>query len=242
VEVYKEVGDKLVLKTPEEIRDSIKSYLTDKEVEYNTQLEAQKNKKTQYYQQYSSQFTFLGQVDALANPLNNIHNYDTLTPNYFVDMLVEYLKTLEENFGKTAIYGKNDANTDDEKLDMIANFLYQQNITRPEKLKQSTVIDDINETKASFDINYRISDVVSTYLTKDNDQGKFLTPTYSKTGYEVAYINSDGEDYVSAQSAPSFIKQIQQIQSTQTAPISANKFMEDATQNNELQKDVDTCE
>jgi arylsulfatase A-like enzyme len=26
------------------------------------------------------------------------------------------------------------------------------------------------------------------YLKKDNDQGKFLTPTYSKTGYEVAYI------------------------------------------------------
>ena len=240
MEVYESSGSKLILKGTGEIKESLKSYLINKVTEYNTQLEAQTQKKNNgYYSSFSSQFNYLGQLDPLANPNDATHNYSLLEPDFFIGQLVQYLDTLENINGKTAIYGKNDANTDDEKLDMIANFLYQQNITRPEKLKQSTVIDDINETKASFDINYRISDVVSTYLTKDNDQGKFLTPTYSKMGYEVAYINSDGEDYVSAQSAPSFIKQIQQIQSTQTAPISANKFMEDAT---ELQKDVDTCE
>gem|GEM_PF-2603703 len=49
-------------------------------------------------------------------------------------------------------------------------------------------------------------------------------------------------DYVSAQSVPSFIKQIQTIQSAQVAPTSANKFIEDTTQTNELQQNINTCE
>ena len=183
VEVYNEVGNKLVLKTPTEIRESIKKYLTDKAVEYNSLLEAQKNKKDQYYQSFSNQFNFLGQLDALANP--NTHNYNLLSTDYFVGQLIQYLDTLETTYGKTSIYGKNNSDTNDEKIDLIANFLYQQNIARPEKLKQETVLADISEIKASFDVNQKISNVVHTYLTQNNDQGKFLTPTYNSTGYEV---------------------------------------------------------
>ena len=240
VEVYKEVGSKLILKTPTEIREAIKKYLTDKAVEYNTLLEAQKNKRDQYYQSFSSQFNFLGQMDSLANP--NTHNYSLLPTDYFVNQLVQYLDTLETTYGKTAIYGTMNSDTNDDKLDLIAKFLYQQNIARPEKLKQDTILADISETQASFDVNQKISNVVHTYLTQNNDQGKFLTPTYNQTWYEVGYINSDGLDYVSAQSVPSFIKQIQTIQSAQVAPTSANKFIEDTTQTNELQQNINTCE
>jgi len=63
-----------------------------------------------------------------------------LPTNYFIDKLAEYIDTLISMNSKVAIFGKNNANTTDEKVDLIANFLYQQNITRPERLVQGTVI------------------------------------------------------------------------------------------------------
>jgi hypothetical protein len=60
----------------------------------------------------------------------------------------------------------------------------------------------------------------------------------------VGFINSDGEDYISAQSVPSFIQQIQNIQTTQveneTITIK-NQFIEDPTQRVALQDSVDLC-
>jgi hypothetical protein len=61
----------------------------------------------------------------------------------------------------------------------LGEFLYQQNIARPEKLKTDDVVASINEAKSSFDINKKISNVVQNYLQTDNDQGKFLMPTYN---------------------------------------------------------------
>jgi hypothetical protein len=48
---------------------------------------------------------------------------------------------------------------------------------------------------------------VKEYLKKD-DQWIFLTPDYNKTWYEVAYLNSDGDNYLSSVTIPSFIKQL----------------------------------
>lgn len=51
-------------------------------------------------------------------------------------------------------------------------------------------------------------------------------------------------DYISTQSVPSFIQQIQSIKSAQAkteTPTKANLFIEDSTQNNMLQQSVDTC-
>jgi hypothetical protein len=230
----------LILKKSDEIREAIKTYLTDKVTEYNTLLQTEQNNKTSYYNAASNKFNLLGQIDALANP--NTHNYNPLPQDYLITQLVQYLDTLQNNpsYGKKAIYGKYNADTINEKLDVIAKFLYQQNIARPERLLQSGVVEDISETKGSFDINHKISSVVSTYLTEDNDQGKILTPTYNATGYEVGYINSDGMDYVTTKQLPSFIKQIQQSQANTPKP--KNAFIEDDTQTNDLQKDIDTCE
>jgi hypothetical protein len=49
VEVYKEADGKLILKTEEEIRDAIKSYLKGKAQEYNTLLNAQIDKRNNGY-------------------------------------------------------------------------------------------------------------------------------------------------------------------------------------------------
>jgi hypothetical protein len=47
---------------------------------------------------------------------------------------------------------------------MIAKLFYYQNITRPERLQQSTVTEDIVEIKNSFDINQKISQITNAYL------------------------------------------------------------------------------
>ncbi|MEI6118605.1 MAG: hypothetical protein WCP92_05265 [bacterium] len=126
-------------------------------------------------------------------------------------------------------------------MDMVAKLFYYQNSTRPERLKQTTVAEDMTEIKASFDINRKVSQVTNTYLTKGNDQGKFITPTYNTTGYEVAYINSDGEDYISAKDTPAFIKSIQTAQTTQAKQkTTANTFVESSAA--DLQAEVDECE
>ena len=241
VQVYKKVNDKLILKGTGEIREAIKTYLTNKAIEYNTLLQAQQNKKNQYYQSFSAQFNFLGQLDALANP--NTHNYNLLPTDYFINQIVTFLDTLQNapEYGKQAIYGNSNANTINDKLDMIAKLLHYQNSTRPERLQQTTVAADMTEIKDSFDINQKISQVTNTYLTEGSDQGKFITPIYDTTGYEVGYINSDGEDYISSKPTPAFIKQIQSIQENIVkAKTPVNQFVESSAA--DLQAEVDSCE
>lgn len=244
MKIYTESGNKLILKTPIQIREAIKKYLTDKTNEYNILLEGQKNKKDAWYQPLSAQFNLLGQLDPLANP--NTRNYNPLPGNYFITQLVEYLDTLENapEYGKKAIYGNSPAATSDDKLDMVAKLLYYQNIAWPERLQQSTVADDMAEIKSSFDVNQKISDVVNTYLTEGNDQGKFITPVYNNTGYEVGYINSDGEDYVASKPVPAFIQQIQGAQERSAGKIStpANAFVLSDASSDQLQAAVDSCE
>jgi hypothetical protein len=164
VQIYKKADNKLILKGTGEIREAIKTYLTNKAVEYNTLLQTQLNKKNQYYQSFSAQFSFLGQLDPLANP--NTHNYTLLPTDYFINQIISFLDTIKNapEYGKKAIYGDSQANTIDEKLDMIAKLFYYQNITRPERLQQSTVTEDIVEIKNSFDINQKISQITNSYL------------------------------------------------------------------------------
>jgi len=201
VKIYQQSGEKLILKDTGAIREAIKTYLKDKVTEYNTLLAQQKQKRDGgYFASKAAQFNFLGQLDPLANPNASVHTYTPIDQNFFINQLVTFLDILENapEYGKKAIYGHSDANTIDEKIDMIAKLFYYQNITWQERLAQTTVVDDLAEIKGSFDINQKISRVNTTYLTEGSDEGKFITPMYNVTGYEVGYINSDGEDYISA--------------------------------------------
>jgi hypothetical protein len=239
VNVYEENNSKLILKSPDKIKDAIIEYLKGKAAEYNTLLNAQIQKRNSYYTTWNAQFSFLGTYDTLANPLTHTYSNNSIPEDYFIDQLETFLDTLENapEYGKKAIYGTSEADTRDEKLDMVAKLLYYQNITWPERLEQTSVVDDMAEIKESFDINMKIQNVVQTYLTEENDQGKFITPTYHDTGYEIAYINSDGEDYVSSKPTPAFI---QQIQTAQEKSKIKNTFVEAST--SELQKEIDSCE
>jgi len=239
VNVYKESDSKLILKSPDKIKDAIIEYLKKKAIDYNALLNTQRQKRNAYYTTRNVQFSLLETYDTLANPLNHTYSNNSIPEDYFIDQLEVFLDTLENapEYGKKAIYGMSKSDTRDEKLDMVAKLLYYQNITWPERLEQTSVVDDMAEIKESFDINLKIQNVVQTYLTEGNDQGKFITPTYNSTGYEIGYINSDGEDYVSSKPTPAFV---QQIQTAQEKAKVKNKFVEAST--SELQKEIDSCE
>ena len=239
VEVYKEVNNVLILKTPTEIKEAIKTYLVNKANEYNVVLTQQKNKKNSYYTSFSSQFNLLAQLDPLATPNRT---YNLIPTNYFINKTIEFLDKLEATYTKTYLYGKNNPNTDEEKLNFLGKFFYQQNIARPEKIKTNTVEESIKETKSSFDINKKVSNIVQNYLQTDNDQGKFLMPTYNTTWYEVGFINSDGNDYISAKADPTLIQVIKWYQEKNETTPTKNQFIEDPTQRVALQNSVDLCE
>ena len=84
-------------------------------------------------------------------------------------------------------------------LDVIANTLYYHNLTNKRKLSTWDVVWDIEMIKQSFNLNDKRSQIMKDYLTKWNEKKKhpvFEIPTYEMSGYEVAYINSDGRDYI----------------------------------------------
>ncbi|NOZ44430.1 MAG: hypothetical protein GXP45_04805 [bacterium] len=153
---------------------------------YNQKLQIQLDARNSYYNnikgsQTPNAFTFLSSVDTLANPLRN---YSLLDENYFIDLLGE------------------------DKITLLAKLLYFQNLPWQERKKYDSVADTLDNLRSSFDINAKISNVVSNYLKADNDQGPILSPDYSSGAYELAYINSDGNDYLSLGVLPEFVDKV----------------------------------
>ena len=84
-------------------------------------------------------------------------------------------------------------------LDVISDTLYYQSLTNKRKLSAWDVSEDINLIKQSFNLNDKRAQVLEDYLTEWNENIKnpiFEIPTYELSGYEVAFINSDGKDYI----------------------------------------------
>ncbi|MFA5747781.1 MAG: hypothetical protein WC872_01575, partial [Candidatus Absconditabacterales bacterium] len=224
VQVFKKDGDSLILKKPTEIKDSIKNYLNYKVGEYNEQLINELNNKNSFYNKNLGTFNLLLGYDKLATPNRN---YNLMTESFLLDSLVKAIDNLANKFGKESIFGTNKI-SDDDKLNFLSELLYYQNLPRTEKAIKDKVEDNIQENQNSFDINQKIKDTLKTYLTENNYKGKIGSPDYSSGGYEIAYINSDGSDYVSSKTIPSFIQDIQNKQVEEKKPNipKANSFIE----------------
>ena len=88
-------------------------------------------------------------------------------------------------------------------LDVISEMLYYQSLTNKKKLSTWWVADDIDLIKKSFSLNDKRELVLKDYLTertweelKTIKNPLLVIPTYELSWYEVAYINSDGKDYI----------------------------------------------
>jgi DNA-binding transcriptional regulator GbsR (MarR family) len=84
VPVYKKVGNKYVLKSINEISQSIKDYLRQVVKQYNQELKIQLTKRNSYYNQHKKAFDFLAQLDIQATPSRT---YSLLPEDYLIKTL-----------------------------------------------------------------------------------------------------------------------------------------------------------
>ena len=160
------------LKTIEEIKKSLISYLSWKVDEYNSILKSEYNSRKSTNDKY---FSKLSGFDPLATPTisTSVRPYGYFKYSDFVE----------------AIWWSG-------ALDTIAEILYYQSLTNKQKNSSDNIESDIENIKKSFDINDRRAYVLKSYLTEWNTWWMFIVPTYNATWYEVAYVNSDGWDYI----------------------------------------------
>lgn len=226
VSVYKTVGNMLVLKTETEILNALKVYLQDKVTDYNNALTTQQNKKTQFYQTHQAAFDFLGLNDPVATPNRT---YNLLPQDYLIQQLVNNLDTLAHDYWSVYVYGDQPANTIDQKLMVIAKLLSYQNSSWPERKIETSVTKEISSLQDNFNINKKISDTANIYLQSKHNEWAFVSPTYNKTWYEVAFINSDGFDLIDNEKPSWFITQLQSIKTQKVEQANtANKILQEA--------------
>lgn len=212
-EVFTGNSNIIKLKNPEDIAKWIKNYLREVVKKYNKDLLAQKSKIWQLYNQNPQAYNLLGIGDVLATP-KNINNTDRPYKLMTSEFLIEQLeKTLKNNAFFAQEMGWYDP------IDFIAHMIYYQNIDWQERKVWNTIQEDIDNNISSFDINDKIIHVVDNYLVKDNDKWNFITPWYRNEWYEVAFINSDGNDYITAKVEPPFVQNIKSASSNYKKPV-----------------------
>ncbi len=185
IEVYKKQGNKYILKSEQEIYQSLKDYLIEKVRKYNEYLSNQLIRSTNYYNLHKSVFDFISSVDRLGTPART---YNLLPEDYFISILWE------------------------ENLKYIAHLLYYQNIALSEKPYFNTYFDFINFVRANYDINKKIKYVWQNYLGNISTQANIdkALPLYNENWYEAAYIVSDWFDAIVENQLPDIIDQYSQ--------------------------------
>ena len=178
----------LKLKKPEEIAEAIRDYLKKVVKQYNKLLIGQLSWYDQYYNQNKAAFDMLSQIDPLASPISANRSYTRFNENYLITEI--------ENRLRQSPYFSGDELAQSDPILFIANIIYYQNITWPEKTISSTIQGDYDNQRTDFDINEKISYLMKNYLISDNNKWQYLTPKYRDNWYEVAYINSDWNDYL----------------------------------------------
>ncbi len=227
-EVFSGDDNILKLKSPQEIEEAIKKYLIEKVKKYNNHLEQQATQKDDYYNSNPSAFDKLWVWDPLANPNeinNSIRPYNLLSDGYLIDELEAKINDNILFSGHMWWY---------EPIEFIAHMIYYQNIWWEQKEVWETIAEDIKNTRAAFDVNDRIKYIVDNYLITSNNKWNFITPWYRDDGYEVAFINSDGADYIGYKDEPSFVQRVRSAASnysSETAPQIEQTQLEEELQN-----------
>ena len=179
----------LKLKSPEDIAKAIKDYLKQVVKQYNKLLIGQLSWHNHYYNQNKAAFDKLSGIDSLASPVSTDRSYRLFNENYLID-------ELERKMRDDSSFFTGDEMAQRDPILFISNVIYYQNITWPEKTISDTIQGDYDNQRTDFDINEKISYLMDNYLVSDNNKWQYLTPKYRDSWYEVAYINSDGNDYL----------------------------------------------
>lgn len=153
--------------------------------------------------------------DKLATPMSagSDRPYNLMNENYLIDQLRDIIND-NINF-KEHMW-------EYEPIEFIAHLIYYQNIWRQQRKVWNTILKDMNNIVEDFDVNEKIRDSLESYLVKDNNQWSFVSPAYRDKGYEVAFINSNGEDLITEKATLASSYVVNNIQN------SANNFSNEA--------------
>lgn len=174
--------NRLILKTPDEIKTAIRDYLSSLIELYNARLTEQLNKKDTYYNSNASLFTTLGAIDSLASPNRS---YTLLQPSLFNGMV------------------------SDEFIDSLAQILYVQNSFVPQKQKTSNLKEEYDQYYTIANISNKKEIIIKNYLTQQNPSSLLALPWYQSNGYELISLVSDGDDSIATQEQPSWLLELQ---------------------------------
>lgn len=173
VYVYKKEAWQLILKTQEEIYQTIKDYLKFVVNDYNTKLQNQLDKKDNYENSYQKAFS------KISNNKYKPHNYNLLDENFLIEKIWE------------------------EKIANIAEMLYYINLWWKKKPVFSNLSWEINDLYKNFNINEKISYIVWNYVDSETekniwgynlDDEELNFPWKAKKGYEAGFIASENLD------------------------------------------------
>lgn len=214
-EIFKWEWNALELKSPQEIKVAIEHYLRETVKKYNEYLINQNNKKQSFYNQHNLAYNALWEKDKLATPMSagSDRPYNLMNENYLIDQLRNIIND-NINF-KEHMW-------EYEPIEFIAHLIYYQNIWRQQRKVWNTILKDMNNIVEDFDVNEKIRDSLESYLVKDNNQWSFVSPAYRNKGYEVAFINSNGEDLITEKATLASSYVVNNIQN------SANNFSNEA--------------
>ncbi len=144
------------------IRDTIKTYLRNTVRNYNKIFMEQNDLGPKRYASYAGAYNFLGSIDPLAS-VNR--TYQLLPEDFLVAVLGE------------------------KYIQRVARALWWQNLPRKQIQRSSAVKKDIRAIGQSAYIDYKIAEVVNSYLHEDSDTS--LLPTYRPRGYESVALHSN---------------------------------------------------
>lgn len=207
----------LSLKSTWEIKIAIQNYLIEVVRKYNNYLSKQVQWHNTYYNSNKQAYDLLNRLDPLATPS---HVWDEVRP--YVLFNENYLIQRLENSIKNSPYFSWEELAQSDPIWFIANMMYYQNISWQKKTIWSTIQDDYDAQRVDFDVNEKITYILDNYLVSDNNKWNFLTPSYRDNWYEVAYVNSDWNDYISYEVTPPILNTISNFSSNYEQPTQNN--------------------
>lgn len=181
VPIYTNNSGTLTLMTQTGIMDSIDAYLRKSVVDYNQQLLQALTQRSMNYIDHQRAYDLLGDADPLATPNRG---YQLLDPDFFVDLMPQDLKK------------------------QFADILRLQSSPWKSRLANTDALADIKEIKNTADINVKIKSVIWTYIQQNDAPDAISMRWYNTWGYEVAYINSDWNDYLTYDTVPVILDRI----------------------------------
>lgn len=98
----------------------------------------------------------------------------------------------------------------DSTINSVAEILYRQNLGWYNKPASSNLLTDLQNNQNSLDINKKIGYVTEHYLEKNDNPSTSIVPGYEPKGYELVYINSDGNDILKNTALPPIVESINQ--------------------------------